>query len=222
MEDLAKRTAAAVKNILVKSHEAFSKEVADVKKFMEELKSSTENFLTKDAIEEIVKTVPVPKDGKDGKDGEDGEDGRDGRDAIELEIIPLIDEERAYGRGTFAIHKGGLWRAFETTEGMRGWENVIDGIADISIEFDGERSFKISTEKSSGKIVTKEFVLPVPIDKGVYREGQTYAKHDGVTYAGSFWIAQRETKNKPGNGNDDFRLAVKAGRNASAPVKVGA
>ena len=50
----------------------------------------------------------------------DGAPGADGRDALQLEVLPAVDEQKSYTRGTYAKHVGGLWRAFEQTSGMRG------------------------------------------------------------------------------------------------------
>lgn len=58
----------------------------------------------------------------------------------------------------------------------------------------------------------KSFRLPVVIDRGVYKEGSVYRKGDGVTWAGSFWIAQGDANGRPDAGNDEWRLAVKKGR----------
>jgi hypothetical protein len=53
--------------------------------------------------------------------------------------------------------------------------------------------------------------FPVVIDRGVYREGQAYQQGDAVTWAGSVWIAQKDTDAKPDAG-DGWRLSVKRGR----------
>lgn len=59
----------------------------------------------------------------------------------------------------------------------------------------------------------KEFrhTFPVVLDRGVYKAEQEYTAGDGVTWAGSFWIAQKDTSEKPGDG-ESWRLAVKSGR----------
>lgn len=59
----------------------------------------------------------------------------------------------------------------------------------------------------------KEFrhTFAVVLDRGIYREGSTYRAGDGVTWAGSWWIAQDETREKPDSGKG-WRLAVKRGR----------
>lgn len=201
-----------------------------------------------DAISDFKKEQPEPvngKDGANGKDGDDGKDadineikeyidslflkiqppvdgrdGRDGRDAIEMEIIPLIDEEKSYPRGTYAKHKGGLWHSYQNTSGMRGWECMVEGIESISIDQVSERSFKSVVTYSSGSVLEKSFSIPAILDKGVYSDTGTYEKGDGVTYAGSYWIVQKDSpEGKPGS-SDDFRLAVKRGRDGREVVKV--
>lgn len=76
----------------------------------------------------------------------------------------------------------------------------------------------------------KEWRLPIVIDRGVFKEGQTYRKGDGVTWGGSFWIAQDETAEKP-DSSKGWRLSVKRGRDGkdgeikpprdAKPLKVG-
>lgn len=88
----------------------------------------------------------------------------------------------------------------------------IDGFGfdDLTVEQSGERSFVLRFTQGDR---SKEFSFDVPvvIDRGVYKDGAIYAAGDGVTWAGSYWIAQKETSSKPDSG-DGFRLAVKRGR----------
>lgn len=146
---------------------------------------------------------------------------RDGRDALELTVLPAIDEKRSYPRNTYARHRGGLWRAFEDTLGLRGWECVVVGVHEVYIGQKDERLFTLALSLSAGEPLIKEFVLPIVIDRGVYRPEQKYAKGDGVTFGGSFWIAQvDEPTEKPGipapgtptGATGEWRLAVKKGR----------
>jgi hypothetical protein len=57
----------------------------------------------------------------------------------------------------------------------------------------------------------KEFRVPTIYDRGVWREQKQYFAGDGVSYGGSFWIAQADTTEKPGIGVTKWRLAVKKG-----------
>ena len=57
--------------------------------------------------------------------------------------------------------------------------------------------------------------LPVPLDRGVYLESKVYQRGDGVTFGGSWWIAQKDApEGKPGT-SPDWRLACKRGRDGA-------
>lgn len=138
---------------------------------------------------------------------------QDGRDALHLEILPDIDEAKTYPRNTYAKHDGGLWRSFEQTSGMRGWECIVEGLKAVSVTQDGEREFSVALVKSSGAEVVQKFAMPIQIYKGVHRDGEKYDAHDNVTWAGSQWTSTKsENTDKPGT-NDSWTLCVKAGRN---------
>ncbi|EPM8240266.1 phage portal protein, partial [Escherichia coli O26] len=112
-------------------------------------------------VKEAVSHIPVPRDGRDydpdvlQKAVLDAVRAlpapQDGRDATALEIIPAIDDQKSFPRGTYATHQGGLWRAYEKTHGMRGWECLVDGVADIDVSMTGERSFTVVVRQSSGQ-----------------------------------------------------------------------
>lgn len=136
-----------------------------------------------------------------------------GRDALHLEILPGIDEAKTYPRNTYAKHDGGLWRSFEQTSAMRGWECIVEGLKAVSVTQDGDREFSVTLAKSSGAEVVQKFALPIQIYKGVHRDGEKYDAHDNVTWAGSQWTSTKsENTDKPGT-SDAWTLCVKAGRN---------
>lgn len=151
--------------------------------------------------------------GIDGTDGTRGEDGEPGRDALELDILSGIDETRRYRRGTYAQHKGGLWRTMRTTDGMDGWECIVRGIA--SIESTSEDEGRTVHEKhvfSDGSHVTHTRHVPINIYRGVYKDGQVYKQGDTVTWAGSMWHCNEQTAEKPLEGAGVWTLATKRGR----------
>ena len=79
------------------------------------------------------------------------------------------------------------------------------GASERSIDYDGERTFKIDGQ---------EFQLPIVIDRGVYDAERDYSRGDSVSHGGSLWIAQLDSPDhKPGEGSG-WRLAVKRGRAA--------
>lgn len=166
--------------------------------------------LVKAHVDAFVKSVELPKDGKAGEDG---------RDALQLEILPEIDADKSYSRNTYAKHSGGLWRAFERTHGMRGWECLVNGVAEAEVKQCGDRDFEFALTLSDGQHVAKNFKLPAMIYKNVYTPGE-YDKGDVVTFAGSAWHSQIDKNtSKPGDNNSDWKLIVKKGRDYKEPVK---
>lgn len=176
-------------------------------------------------VDDAVGTIPVPRDGRD----YDPDVLRkavleavsalpapqDGRDATALEILPAIDDQKSFPRGTYATHQGGLWRAYEKTHGMRGWECLVDGVADIDVSMTGERLFSVVVRQSSGQCTEKTFSLPVMLYRGVFRAGETYHPGDTVTWGGSLWHCNSMTGDKPGEAHSSgWTLAAKRGRDA--------
>lgn len=134
--------------------------------------------------------------GEPGPAGPQGESGRDGRDG--LPGVPGLQGEKG-------------------TDGTNGRDGVdgkdgADGLGfdDLTVEHDGERGFTFKFQR--GDVVKAfSFTVPATIDRGVFNGG-AYAKGDGVTFGGSYWIAQKDAPDgKPGL-SADWRLAVKKGR----------
>lgn len=130
-----------------------------------------------------------------------------------LQVRQRIDVERVYAAGTWAKHAGGLWRSFEETDGMRGWECIVDGVKSINTQQDSgnPRIISVTTEKSSGATSTEKFNVPAQIYKGVW-DGGNHVEGDTVTSSGNLWYAKRDTSERPGAGNDDWQLAVRKGK----------
>lgn len=156
--------------------------------------------------------------GPAGPAGEAGEKGVDGRDGVGMagalidrsgnlvvtltngehkNLGPVVGKDGAAGRDGDPGARG--------TDGRDGVDGV--GFDDLDLV---ENEKGLSLRFARGDVV-KEFHLPVVIDRGVWRPRE-YAKGSGVTWGGSFWIAQRDTSDKPET-SDAWRLAVKRGQN---------
>lgn len=178
----------------------------DVQPMIQELVSASMPELpdVKSLVNEAIAALPAAEPGKDGENG---------RDALSLEILPLIDEGKSYPRGSYATHNGGLWRAYEKTHGMRGWECLVDGVAGIDIQQSEQRCFTLTVNRTSGASETKSFDVPVMIYQGVFKSGQEYLPGDTVTWGGSLWHCDEQTQDKPGEaGSKGWTLAAKRGR----------
>lgn len=149
--------------------------------------------------------------GADGRDGADGKDGSNGRDGVGVAgavidrsgnlVLTLTDgSTRDLG---VVIGKDGQ-PGKDGKDGAPGRDGV--GFDDLDLVESDEGVLLRFTRGDQ----VKSFRLPIVVDRGVWREGQ-YRKGDGVTWAGSFWIAQEDTTEKPDTGKG-WRLAVKKGR----------
>lgn len=195
--------------------------------------------LVKEQVSEAFKSIRVPEDGKT-VPVEDVQrmvdeavtkamssvrmpkDGDPGRDAAHIEILPAIDAQKSYARGTFAKHAGGLWRSFETTAGMKGWECIVEGVQSLDVSMPTERECVVSIKSSSGAEQIKNFVLPVMIYRNVFKEGNEFERGDVVTWGGSLWHCNAQTNEKPGDGSKSWTLAAKKGRDGSDAKPAGA
>ncbi|HIE9190048.1 phage gp6-like head-tail connector protein [Klebsiella pneumoniae] len=185
--------------------------------------------LLQELVTAAVSEIPVPRDGKDYdpavlKQAVDDAvaalpPAQDGRDALQLEIQPFIDEGKCYTRGSYATHNGGLWRAYEKTHGMRGWECIVDGVSDVDISMNGQRNFIVTVNRASGASEKKSFDIPTMVYRGVFKSGDEYLPGDTVTWGGSLWHCDEQTQDKPGEtGSKGWTLAAKRGRDGRGKV----
>lgn len=140
----------------------------------------------------IVQAKDRGLDGAIGPAGAEGKSGRDGQPGIP-------------GRDGLRGEKGDT--GADGAAGAVGRDGTLEG---ASLEQVDERSWRIV--RADGTPLAGLFKNHATLDRGVYQAGRTYEKGDGVTYGGSFWIAQDATNEKPGDGATKWRLAVKAGR----------
>jgi len=159
---------------------------------------------------------PAGEKGLDGKDGVSGRDGKDGIDGLNgKDGAPGLNGKD----GIDGLHgKDGApgLNGKDGIDGLRGKDGApgLNGTLDQLkvVQSPDLRTISLCFKSTGEPIEGGTFVLPVVLDRGVWKEGTTYQAGDGVTWAGSFWIAQAETIDKPGDGATAYRLAVKAGR----------
>jgi hypothetical protein len=160
--------------------------------------------LIDEAVTKAVTSFPLPKDGVDGKDGRDGVDVKDLLVVEGGDLVATFTDGRTKVLGPFRGKDGAPGAPGKDGADGFAFEDMTEELAD-----DGRTIIRRYTRGDQ----VKEFrhTLSVVLDRGVYKEGQTYQAGDGVTWSGSFWIAQEETTEKPDTGKG-FRLAVKRGR----------
>jgi len=155
--------------------------------------------MIEDAVAKAVSALPKAKDGEAGKDGVGLAGAVIDRDGS-LVVTLTNGDTKQLGR---VVGKDGE----QGQKGADGHDGV--GFDDLDMVED-ERGILLRFAKGD---LVREFALPVVIDRGVYREGTEYRKGSGVTWAGSFWIAQRDNPGKPDTADSGWRLAVKKGQN---------
>lgn len=176
---------------------------------------------------------PAGRDGVDGEDGaagvpgdrgpqgEKGADGLNGTDGIGI-ASAMVDADgllqltftdgvtKSAGRVTGRDGLMGL----PGRDGQKGADGIDgqDGLGfdDITVEYDGERTFSLAFHRGDRKKTFGAFTLPLTIYRGVWEEG-TYQRGDQVTWNGSQFHALKETTAKPET-SPDWRLCVKRGR----------
>jgi hypothetical protein len=183
------------------------------------------------AVAEYLKANP-PADGRDGVDGKDGAPGLDGKDGAPgqngRDGLDVKDLFRADGGRLMAVMSDGTTKDLGEFVGKNGLDGAPgrdgkdgrDGVGfddmDLVVADDGAALVFTRGEEK------KAFALPVVIDCGVYKQGRGYRKGNGVTWGGSFWIAQKDNPaGKPDAADSDWRLAVKKGQNGKDAEKGG-
>lgn len=175
-----------------------------------------------EAVAIAVATLPAPVAGNDGRDGIDGRDGLPGKDGIAGERGKdgagigdlLIDRDGALV-ATFTDGRTkslGVVVGKNGTDGLPGKDGETFTLDDFDIvPYDDGRTIKLCFTRGEA-MHSFELAFPVVLDRGVFATERQYEKGDAVTWAGSLWIAQKDTSAKPDTADSGWRLAVKRGR----------
>jgi hypothetical protein len=190
---------------------------------------------------QAVAELPKPKDGVDGKSVTTDDllpiikqwfdalpkpkDGTDGKSVALDDLRPMMESALATWALEFERRATDLMqRCIDRIPKPKNGDPGKDGIDALGFDdfeqiFDGKRTYTMRYTRGDQ---VKEFAFKIPslIECGVFKEGQQYERGDGVTWGGSYWIAQTDTKSKPGDGNSDWRLAVKSGRNGKSAFDI--
>lgn len=154
--------------------------------------------------------------GERGEKGETGAEGVDGKSISEEDVEKIVQRQVSvwvldFERRAMEVLQKALDKISTPKDGVDGKDGL--GFDDLSVVQLDDKRLKFIMEAGGRK---KEFIikLPIIVDAGVYKNGMDYVKGDGVTYGGSFWIAQVDHPNQsPGKGAE-WRLAVKRGKDA--------
>lgn len=183
---------------------------------------------------------PLPKDGKDGvspelpdytplisekvadilgqwprpKDGEPGEPGKNGKGVTVEDFLPLFEAE--YAKFELSVERrimDAAQRAIDRMPVPKNGENGKDGFGfdEFEVITHDERTIEFRFVRGD-QVKSAVLKAATPLHQGVWKTDQSYVKGDGVTWDGSWWIAQRDAPGKPSERDSGWRLAVKCGR----------
>lgn len=169
-------------------------------------------------LDAAIKAIPPPKDGEDGV----SITPEDIHPILMLELSKFaVDFERRA--------QDVLMKAVAQIPVPPPGRDALQ-LEDFDLSLEG-RSLTISLKRDDVE-VSKTVRLDTVLDAGFYQPGKSYERGDGVTFGGSYWIAQKDAESEPAVGNEDWRLAVRKGRDArgvqvggqkqSKPVRIGA
>jgi hypothetical protein len=175
-------------------------------------------------IENAVAAIPKPENGKDADPQAIREMvlaevakipvPADGKSVTIDDVTPVLEVAVSrwavdFERRAHDVLQTAVERLPKPKDGEKG-DPGNDGFGIDEFVQRGDRTV-VAIYKRGDETIEQEFKFPAVIDRGVFKSGSDYEQGDGVTYGGSFWIAQKDTSDIPGN-SDAFRLAVKRGR----------
>lgn len=149
------------------------------------------------AVKSAVEALPAPKDGEPGKDG--------------LGLASAFIDRDGCLVVTFTDGSDKNLGLVVGKDGENGKDGETFTLDDFDIEPLDERTIKMGFTR--GEVMHSfELEFPVPVYRGVWKEGESYDRADMVTWGGDLWHAERATSQKPAT--DDWKLAVRKGRDA--------
>lgn len=151
-------------------------------------------------------------DGKEGQPGRDAVDGKDGAPGADGKSLTIDDVSQwldaNFAKWALAVERRVFDAAEKAIAAMPVPKDGVDGLRVEDLQLVGR-----TLQLKSGDQVLKSIVLPMPVYRGVFDDGETYDVHDMVTFGGSVWVAVsgEGIRGKPGT-VDAWKLAVKKGR----------
>lgn len=175
--------------------------------------------LLAELVDSAVKALPAPQKGQDADMDALRAHLGDLVKGIQLPSVPTIDEvaatfERRFSDLTLSWER----QARETFDKAADRMPIPkDGRDALPLEsFDlalGEDGRTVTVKMQAGDVVVEKSVkIASVIDRGVFSAEKSYEQGDGTTYGGCYWIAQKDAPAGVPGGSDDWRLAVKKGR----------
>jgi integrin beta 3 len=173
----------------------------------------------REVAEQLVRAIaalPPPERGPEGPQGprgERGEPGRDGKDGADI-----AGGFKAHdGRAILTLTNGtvidfGVIQGRDGKDGAPGKDGLSFGDFMLDADYDGERCIRLRFSDAKGNLVIKEWRIPIPIYRGIWRSDAQYEIGDAVSRGGSVFIAKENTNQPPAEDNGCWVMSTKRGR----------
>jgi hypothetical protein len=203
--------------------EAVQKAVAEIPRAKDGVSPTAEDLrhVIAPLVEAEVKRLPPAQPGKDA----DPEAVRTMiEDTVEKRVAQIQIPGPHPGVGAALVDQDGEL-VVTRTDGVILKAGNVRGTDGVSIEDltlttdDGGRTFAVRLT-AKGRDIERRIKTAIVIDRGVWRPG-AYDAGDAVTLKGSWWVASRETQERPGDDKSGWRLAVKRGRDGRGAEQRG-
>lgn len=174
----------------------------------------------KAVVAEAVAALPVPADGKDGVGMAGALLNRSGN------LVVTMTDGKTHDLGPVVGRDADM-------EELR--RRIDDAIAAIPTPRDGRDAMDLETLEfdigedgrtllvrvmAGDQVIERSVVLPIPVYRDVWKEGETYVRGDIVTFGGQSWHCTSECKDSRPSVGPEWRLFVRKGRDAGTPAKL--
>lgn len=158
--------------------------------------------------------------GDAGRDGKDGAPGLNGKDGAPGERGPSGPQGERGERGEKGLdgRDGRDGSKGEKGDPGKDGKDGRDGISMADLDeavAQMKASLLAEVRKGFAEFAAMNY-------RGVWKEGEEYLAGQWVTFGGSGWVCMADgAKERPSDGSDGWKLAIKRGRDARDPVRVG-
>lgn len=170
-------------------------------------------------VGEAVKSLPPAAPGKDADMGALRDHLVDLVKGIQLPSVPTAEEvgglfERRFSDLTLHWERSVREETSKALDRIPAPKDGRDALPLESFELElGDDGRTVTVRMQAGEtLIEKTVKIASVIDRGVFSAEKSYEQGDGTTYGGCYWIAQKDAPAGVPGGSDDWRLAVKKGR----------
>lgn len=170
-------------------------------------------------VDSAVKSLPPASSGKDADMTALKDHLVELVKGIQLPSVPTAEEigglfERRFSDLTLHWERSVREETIKALDRIPAPKDGRDALPLESFELElGEDGRTVTVKMQAGDaLIEKSVKIASVIDRGVFSAEKSYEQGDGTTYGGCYWIAQKDEPAGVPGGSNDWRMAVKKGR----------